>query len=831
MNEEFNAGIQQQNEEKQVNYVDLFMNYFMYWPWILLCLVISLVVAFFMLKRATPIYKTDASMLVKTNDNQNMFRSSSFAGSISTQDMGIFSMANDFDTEIKVLSSRNLVQHVVESLDLYVNQQKKGLLRYKDIYGVSPLRVWATPQEASKMGFAKLDIDLHANGSLDVKAMILGSAPGTKPVEYEKTFSKLPAILNTRYGIISFSRIDSVRLEDCTIRATITDPELAAKAYSSQLSVEPADKKTYVASISFNDPSPKRSIAFINRLVQQYNYEANADKNVAAEKTSEFINNRVLLISQELGKTEGQMAGFKKRAGLTDLQSDAKLSLENKNTYDKQRADNDTQLRLIQYVKSFINDASNQNEVIPLNTAVPGQDDSGLSSAISKYNDLVLNRSRLIRNSSENSTVIRDMDVQIKGMRNTINSTMASVERSAHITQAKLDAEASRYTGQISALPEDEKQFLNISRQRDFQSQLYLILLQKREENAIRLAATANNGKLIESPMVSAKVSPKGSIFMLIALVLGIAVPCVLIYLKQLLAVKIESRADVKAITDLPIIGEIPFDKSVVGERGILIKENQNGLMEEVFRNFRTNLQFQLGSSKGKVVLVTSTMAGEGKSTTSGNLATSLAFLGKKVIIVGLDVRKPGLNKVFHLPIHHTKGITSYLSDPDNIDLLSLIQPSGVSKNLDVLVGGIIPPNPTELVARPSLDKAIDILKQRYDIVILDTAPFGMMADTALIARLADTTVYVCRENFTRKASFALINEARDQKKLPNIGIVLNGVDMNSRSSGYYYGYGKYGKYNRYGYGYGRDYGAGYEHTGMTEEKKKNIFEKLFNKK
>ena len=828
MNEEFNAGIQQQDEEKQVNYVDMFMRYLMYWPWILACLVVSLIVAFFMYKHATPVYKTDASMLIKTNDNQSAFRSSSFAGAISAQDMGMFSMASDFDTEVKVLASRNLIQHVIESLDLYVEQRMETPLRYKDIYGVSPIRVWTTPQGAGKIGLADIDIELKANGSFDVKAKV-GPTKATT-YEYEKHFDRLPALLSTRYGVVSISRVDSVRMRDCHIRSTITDPELQAKAFSARLSVEPADKKTYVASISFNDPSPLRSIAFINRLVQQYNYEANVDKNVAAEKTSEFINNRIVLISQELGKTEGQMAGFKKRAGLTDLQSDAKITLENRSAYEKRRSDNDTQLRLIQYVKSFINQAGNQNEVIPLNTAVPGQDDGGLSKIIAQYNDLILNRARLIRNSSESSTVIRDMDVQIKGMRNTINQTMASVERSARITQAKLDTEAARYAGQVSSVPEDEKQFLNISRQRDFQSQLYLILMQKREENAIRLAATANNGKLIESPMVSAKVSPKGSIFMLIAMVLGIAFPCLIIYLKQLLAFKIESRADVTNITNLPIIGEIPFDKSVRGERDILIRENQNGLMEEVFRNFRTNLQFHLGGNK-RVILVSSTTSGEGKSTISGNLATSLAFLGKKVVIVGLDVRKPGLNKVFHLPIHHTKGITSYLSDPDNTDLMSLVQPSGVSKNLDVLVGGIIPPNPTELVARPSLDKAIEILKQHYEVIIIDTAPLGMMSDTPLIARVADATVYVCRANYTRKASFALINEARDQKKLPNIGIVLNGIDMNSRSSGYYYGYGNYGKYNRYGYGYGRDYGAGYEHTGMSQDKKKNIFEKIFSKK
>lgn len=814
--------------EAKTNIVDLVMEYLMYWPWFVICLVLALIIAWFALKRATPVYQIDASILIKTNDQNSLSGSGSraMASALNVQDLGFISMANDFNTELKVISARTLICHVVEEMDLYVVQKEKTTFRSVDIYGASPIKVWTSPAEAAKMGSSKngparLNIKLAQNGSLDVKAAV-----GSKDYNYQKHFDRLPVILPTRMGVISITRIDSVPMRDMEINATISDPEAMAKAYKAALSVDPVDKETYVASITFKDENPLRGEAFINKLYERYNTEANIDKNQTAEKTSAFINNRILLISQELGKSENSIASFKKKAGLTDLTSDAQLALTNRSDYDRRRADNETQLRLIEYVKAFIHQRSNENEIIPLNTSVSGQDDGGLSNLIATYNQQLVDRNRLLKNSSENSSVIKNLDMTIAGLRRTIVSTIASVERSAKITQGRLNAEAAKFAGAIGSVPEDEKEFLSISRQRDFQAQLYLILLQKREENAITLAATANNGRLIETPDVDSLVSPKKQIIYLAALVLGLAVPAAFIYLRRMLSVKIESRGDVEKITDLPILGDIPIDKETKGERRIMVHENKNGLMEEIFRNFRTNLEFSLGPDK-KVIMFTSTVAGEGKSTIACNLAASYAFLGKRVVIVGLDVRKPGLNKVFHFPTHHLEGITKFLNDPDNVDLMSLLRPSGVSDNLMVLTGGTVPPNPTELVARPSLDKAIAILKEHFDIIILDTAPLGLMADTQLISRVADVTAYVCRENYTRKASFQMINEANKKHKLPNIGIVINGINMDSRSSGYYYGYGKYGHYNRYGYGYGKEYGYGY---GKHTESKKGFFSKLFKK-
>ena len=386
------------------------------------------------------------------------------------------------------------------------------------------------------------------------------------------------------------------------------------------------------------------------------------------------------------------------------------------------------------------------------------------------------------------------------------------VLRGLFITKADLDREASRYSRRISEAPGQEREFVSIARQQEIKAGLYLMLLQKREENAITLAATANNAKIIDEAIADdAPVAPRSKITYLIALILGVGIPVGVIYLLELTKFKIEGRADVEKLTSAPIVGDIPLTDEKQG--AIAVFENQNNLMSETFRNVRTNLQFMLGNDK-KVILVTSTVSGEGKSFISGNLAISLSLLGKKVVIVGLDIRKPGLNKVFNIS-KREQGITQYLANPEK-NLMDLVQLSDVSKNLYILPGGTVPPNPTELLARDGLDKAIETLKKNFEYVILDTAPVGMVTDTLLIGRVADLSVYVCRADYTRKNEYTLINELIDGNKLPNLCTVINGLDLKKRKYGYYYGYGKYGKY----YGYGKRYGYGYgygEQSGKEE--------------
>ena len=573
-----------------------------------------------------------------------------------------------------------------------------------------------------------------------------------------------------------------------------------AKGYCNSLSIAPTSKTTSVAVISLKNSSLQRGQDFINQLLEMYNRNTNNDKNEIAQKTAEFIDERIGIISKELGSTEANLESFKRDAGITDLTSEAQIALAGNAEYEKKSVENRTQISLVNDLRKYLR--GNEYEVLPSNV---GLQDVALIGAIERYNEMLMERKRLLRTSTENNPTIVNLDTSIRAMKANVQATLEGTLQGLMITKESLDREASRYSRRISNAPGQERAYVSIARQQEIKAGLYLMLLQKREENAIALAATANNAKIIDEAIADdIPVSPKRSMIYLIALVLGIGIPVGIIYLIELTKFKIEGRADVEKLTSVPVVGDIPLTDEKNDKNGsIAVFENKNNLMSETFRNIRTNLQFMLDNDQ-KVILVTSTVSGEGKSFVSSNLAISLSLLGKKVVIVGLDIRKPGLNKVFQLS-NKERGITQYLSNPET-DLMELVQPSDVNKNLFILPGGTVPPNPTELLARNGLDRAIETLKKNFDYVILDTAPIGMVTDTLLIGRVADLSVYVCRADYTHKAEYTLINELSFEKKLPNLCTFINGVDLKKRKYGYYYGYGKYGKH----YGYGKRYGYGY---------------------
>ena len=650
-----------------------------------------------------------------------------------------------------------------------------------------------------------VEMMLQPKGSIDVNVTV-----GEK--EYQKHFEKLPAIFPTDEGTLAFFQdVDSVTLQDGMkvprleknvrhITATINKPMRVAKGYCSNLSIAPTSKTTSVAVISLKNSSLQCGQDFINQLLEMYNRNTNNDKNEIAQKTAEFIDERISIISKELGSTEADLETFKRDAGITDLTSEAQIALAGNAEYEKKSVENRTQISLVNDLRKYLK--GNEYEVLPSNV---GLQDAALIGAIERYNEMLVERKRLLRTSTENNPAIVNLDTSIRAMKANVQATLEGTLQGLMITKSNLDREASRYSRRISNAPGQERAYVSIARQQEIKAGLYLMLLQKREENAIALAATANNAKIIDEAIADdTPVSPKRSMIYLIALVLGVGIPVGIIYLIELTKFKIEGRADVEKLTSVPIIGDIPLTDEKNDKNGsIAVFENKNNLMSETFRNIRTNLQFMLDNDQ-KVILVTSTVSGEGKSFVSANLAISLSLLGKKVVIVGLDIRKPGLNKVFHLS-NKEKGITQYLSNPET-DLMELVQPSDINKNLFILPGGSVPPNPTELLARNGLDKAIEILKQNFDYVIMDTAPIGMVTDTLLVGRVADLSVYVCRADYTHKAEYTLINELAIEKKLSKLCTVINGVDLKKRKYGYYYGYGKYGKY----YGYGKRYGYGY---------------------
>lgn len=804
MKEEFANERQREADDEKIDIQEVLFKYIIHWPWFVGAVLVCLIGAWIYLRMATPVYNISATALIK--DDKKGGNTGGMAGLEELGLSGLISSSQNIDNELEVLRSKTLVKEVVNQLNLYVSYTDEDEFPSKNMYKTSPIIVSLTPQEAEKLSDPMIvEMLLYPQGSLDVGVTI-----GDK--EYQKHFEKLPAVFPMDEGTLAFFQSpDSLMANKDTteessaqnvrrITAKINSPMKVARVYCENLTIEPTSKTTSVAVISLKNSSLQRGQDFINQLLEMYNRNTNNDKNEIAQKTAEFIDERIDIISKELGNTEANLENFKRNAGITDLTSEAQIALTGNAEYEKKRVENRTQISLLEDLRKYIR--GNEYEVLPSNV---GLQDAALVATIERYNEMLVERKRLLRTSTENNPAIVNLDTSIRAMKSNVQATLDGTLQGMLITKADLDREANRFSRRISDAPGQERQFVSIARQQEIKAGLYLMLLQKREENAIALAATANNAKIIDEAIADdIPVSPKRKIIYLIALVLGVGIPVGIIYLIGLTKFKLEGRADVEKLTTVPIVGDIPLtDEKNEKDGSIAVFENQNNLMSETFRNIRTNLQFMLQNDK-KVILVTSTVSGEGKSFISANLAISLSLLGKKVVIVGLDIRKPGLNKVFRLSTKE-KGITLYLANPDT-DLMSLVQPSDVNKNLSILPGGTVPPNPTELLARDGLDKAIEILKKNFDYVILDTAPVGMVTDTLLIGRVADLSVYVCRADYTHKVEYTLINELAEEKKLPNICTVINGVDLKRRKYGYYYGYGKYGKY----YGYGKRYGYGY---------------------
>ena len=799
-------------KEENIDVKELLFKYLIHWPWFVGAVVACLIAAWVYLHMSTPVYNISATVLIKDDKKGGGAGMSTELENLGLD--GLISSSQNIDNEIEVLRSKTIAKEVVEDLGLYISYTDKDEFPSRNMYKTSPVQVSLTPQEAGLLEKPMIvEMILQPQGSMDVNVKVGDD-------EYQKHFEKLPAVFPTDKGTLAFFQtLDSILPSkksseeivgvEGTVRnitAVINKPLAVAKGYCGSMTIEPTSKTTSVAVISLKNSNVQRGKDFINKLLEMYNINTNNDKNEVAQKTAEFINERISIISKELGSTEKDLESFKRGAGITDLTSDAQIALTGSAEYEKKRVENQTQINLLQDLQKYMQNEG--YEVLPSNI---GLQDVNLAAAINRYNDVLVERKRLLRTSTENNPTIINLDTSIGAMKENVQVSLDRVLRGLYITKADLDREASRYSRRISEAPGQEREFVSIARQQEIKAGLYLMLLQKREENAITLAATANNAKIIDDAIADdAPVSPKGKMIYLIALVLGVGIPVGVIYLLELTKFKIEGRSDVEKLTSLPIVGDIPLTDEKQG--AIAVFENQNNLMSETFRNIRTNLQFMLDNDK-KVILVTSTVSGEGKSFISANLAISLSLLGKKVVIVGLDIRKPGLNKVFNIPRKEI-GITQYLANPEN-NLMDLVQLSDVSKNLYILPGGTVPPNPTELLARDGLDKAIETLKKNFDYVILDTAPVGMVTDTLLIGRVADLSVYVCRADYTHKNEYTLINELAENNKLPSLCTVINGLDLKRRKYGYYYGYGKYGKY----YGYGKRYGYGYGYGEQSHTK------------
>ena len=812
-NLQLEGAVQEQEEKSAIDFQLIYTNLILNWKWFVLSLIVCLGLGYLYLRYATPAYQASTKVLIKDDDDSK--RRGSLGSSMiqSAANLGFMSNSNGIDNEIEILSAHDLAQLAVHDMKIYVNYYHKSAFKDPLVYKEQEVSVDLDLPHLKKLNAPiKLSIEkegtkYHVKGTYNLPIDAFSFEKETS--EFEKTFDRLPATISTRVGTLTFTPSKIYKLEDGEVlKAVIVSPEMAAKQYTKNLTVSQTSKTTTIAELVLNDENPQRALDYLNTLLKVYNRQANEDKNEIAYRTEQFINNRLQKINAELGNTEGQLESYKKRNKVIEMKLNATATIANSDAYAQKLQDANTQVELLNELGKYMNEPGNKYQPIPSNV---GLTDESSTELINQYNKIALDRNNALHAASETSPTVTPLTAQLDALTTSIKRAMRQAKLGMEIQRNSIAKQAAEYAGQIGNSPEQERVLTQIGRQQEVKSGLYLMLLEKREENSISLAATADKGKIIDAPSFIGKVSPKSSIIMLIALVLGLAIPAGILFLIEFFKYKIEGHEDVIKLTQIPVIADIPVASDAAKKEGkadIVVHQNVNNLMEEIFRGLRTNIQFILKSDE-KVIMFTSSTSGEGKTFVASNIGISLALLGKKVIMVGLDIRKPRLAELFQIDNHHN-GITNLIIRDHNSweDIQNQIIASGVNSNLDLLMAGPVPPNPGELVTRASLDDIINQLKQHYDYIILDTAPVGLVNDSLQLGRLADLCVYVCRADYTPKASFGMINGLNAEKKLPNMCIVLNGVDLSKKKHSFYYGVGKYGKYGKYGnYGSYGSYG------------------------
>ncbi|MBF1441888.1 MAG: capsid assembly protein, partial [Prevotella nanceiensis] len=651
----------QENKEEKgnslLNLQALTTSLFLNWKWIVFSVLICLGLAQAYLRYTTPIYRVSAKMLIKeeerTRTSRNALQSATNLGTISNS-TGLFN-------EIEIIKSHDLAEAAVRDLKLYVNYNTDGRIKNLILYGNQPINVDIDPANLDRLSspislaITRQGNNYHVKGSFSLP---IGTEKESGPYSIDKVLTKLPQTINTRAGVLSFRRNGIYSLNDgATMFVTIQSPSVAAYKYAGALTITPNNNTTTIAQITLTDENPQRAKDYLVQLINVYNRQANEDKNEIARNTEEFINSRLEKINAELGATEGALENFKKRNRIVQIDMNAGQAMGNADNYEQKLTEANTQVSLLNSISDYMNQSGNKYQTLPSNV---GLTDQSTTELINKYNELVLERNRRLGSASETSPVVTSITTQLDELNGSIRRAMSQARKSMEIQRNSIASQFGRYQGQISATPEQERIMTQIGRQQDVKSGLYLMLLQKREENSISLAATADKGRLVDAPSSMGKISPKNNIVFIIALVIGLAIPTLIIMLLQLLNYKIEGHNDVEKLTSLPILADVAVANDIAKTRGdIVVHENQNNQMEEIFRSIRTNLQFMLKENE-KVVMFTSTTSGEGKTFNAANLAVSFALLNKKVILIGLDIRKPRIAELFEID-NHTNGITNVL--------------------------------------------------------------------------------------------------------------------------------------------------------------------------
>ena len=752
--------------EKQASELDvrkILRMYIEHWWWFVISGVICVVIGTIYYVRKTPTWQTDASIVLRTQE----------MGGGQLDALSLLGMAANPATsdEVDVLTSRGLMAQSLDALHLWEPTYVKGGLRWEEEY----------PSHAISVECIKRNRKMEKRSfSVVVKPTRSGYKVKTKAGHLHRSSVRVPNLDEPIETCIGTIRVHAHRSlsQDTSYRAFVTSREALVADYGELLTIDHQRSESNIIVLAMRSNLPARDKALLFQLIEQYNINAILDKNMIASNTTAFINDRLNRVEEELLESEKEVAIYKEKNSIADIETQARLMLEAGSEEQLAMTEIETQLSLVDYVDGFVSDETKRYSLIPANIGI---EDAALETSLSEYNTVLLQRMRIQRTATDSNPVLEQMDSQLQSMRQHIIATIGSVRGSLQIRLNNLKEQDSKFNRQIKNAPEMEREYVRVVRDQKIKEQLYLFLYQKREENAIMQATTSMPAKILDTPQQDLQSNePKLSHIWMLCMLLGLMISAVVLYALMLLRNWIDDEQDFEYRIKLPNLGHL-----VENSRNdlIAIHEGESTISDELFRSIRTNLRFVLPSEiKNPVILVSSYRNGEGKTYVAANLALSLAILGKKVALVGMDLRKPMLDTCFGMP---GKGcMTDYLAGAD-LKLDDLIIAGRGHKNLDVIPCGSIPPNPSELLQADRAEELFAELRKRYDYIIVDTAPLAMVSDTYLLDRIADMTIMVFRYKYSQQDSIEAVNKIVEQKRMHRVVCVLNGI------KGFLSGYGQ----------------------------------------
>lgn len=764
--------------ENTSNFKEFLQPYLKRWKWFLISLPLCFLLAFLYLKKSTPVYNVKTTVLIKDAKSGSSSIESGLLQSLG----GLGGMNNNtVENEIEVLKSKKIMTSVVEKNGLQTKIISKGALRSKELYKASSPVLVNVVNEKKGEKFPKKPLDLN----LQPQYVII-SSPELKN-DIKANYNTLISLPYANIFIRKNPNFEPPKREEDElgdIQLFISRFEGAVSAYQKMLDVKLVNKDATVLSLSMNYPQTGKASDILNSLVQEYNQDAIADKNLDSKKSMDFIEERINIISSDLGDVETNLKDFKTQNNISDLGTETKLNLQVASEAKVKELEIDTQLELTNALISFVN-RQGSYQVIPTNV---GLGNSEATQSILTYNNLVLERDELLKNATASNPIVKDISAKIDGMRRSIMQSLQKNKTYLDISKGNLQLEQNKAQASVARVPRIEQLFRGIERQLHIKENLYLLLLQKREETAIALALTAPKARVLDKAYSSDEpVAPRKNIIFALSFLMGLGIPFGLIYLKEMFDNKIHSKHDIEVNSSIPVIAEIP---KIGRNENDLVEKNDMSPMAEAFRILITNMNYMLPkNNRGKIVFVTSSVKGEGKTFISINLSLTLASATRKVVIIGSDVRNPQLQR-YDESKKNAVGLSEYLYESD-MPVSQIINTSKVNPYCDIIYSGSIPPNPTELLTNGRYAVLLEELSMRYDYVIVDTAPLMLVTDTFLISDLADATLYVTRSEYTEKDFLDFINNAKEDSKIHNVGLIINDVSKSN------FGYG-----NKYGYGY-----------------------------